>query len=104
MIVGTAIALYLTQMFDFTKIVGESSVKSVLTRTNKCGEQYHSALRQSLAAALLCVVSITTQAAQYHKLEDIRVSSENFLRTQLGERATMKIPRSKPRRWIIDSV
>ena len=84
MIVGTAIALYLTQVFDFTKIVGESGVKSVLTRTNRCGEQYHSVLRQGLAAALLCVVSITAQAAQYHKLEDIRLSSENFLRTQLG--------------------
>lgn len=43
----------------------------------------HTVLRHILTA-LLCVISIGAEAVQYHSLQEIRLSSENFLRTQLG--------------------
>lgn len=49
-------------------------------------QHYHrsvTALRQALAV-LLCLFSGLSQAAQYHDLQDIRKSSENYLRSQLG--------------------
>jgi len=41
------------------------------------------ALRQ-FSTAMLCLFAITAQAAQYHDLQDIRSSSETYLRAQLG--------------------
>jgi len=61
----------------------------VLDKTNPHNKLDNTALRQMLAA-LLSVVSITSQAAQYHDLEDIRLSSEQFLRTELGVAADDK--------------
>ena len=50
---------------------------------NKSSKRNNTVMWQTLAA-VLCMVSVAAEAAQYHKLEEIRLSSENFLRTQLG--------------------
>ncbi len=67
-------------MFDLTEYIGESDVVSVLNKANKLGD---SVFRQMLAV-LLGLMTVSAQAAEYHDLQDIRLSSENFLRAQLG--------------------
>ena len=70
-------------MFNLTNSAGEYSVISVMQKANRLAKQNKTALRQTLAA-LLCVISISAEALDYHNLQDIRSSSESFIRTQLN--------------------
>lgn len=56
---------------------------SDIEKSSQLAKSNKAALRQTLAA-LLCVISIGAEAVEYHNLEDIRSSSENFVRAQLN--------------------
>jgi len=65
-------------------LLGEISVNSMLGNKTGYSVQHNSGLRQILAV-LFCLLSFNVEATpQYHKLDDIRLSSENFIRSQLG--------------------
>jgi len=58
-------------------------VNQVLNKNNQNGEPIRTVLWQTLAA-LVCFIPLNAAAAEYHSLEDIRLSSERFLLTQLN--------------------
>jgi len=58
-------------------------LNSVFAHLNSSYCANKAAFRQGFAI-LLCLNAIVIQAAEYHDLQDIRKSSENYLRNQLG--------------------
>ena len=58
-------------------------MKSVLDKANTLAAKNTTVIRQ-LLAAVLCLASLSSEAANYHSLDDIRLSSERFLRSELG--------------------
>lgn len=81
-ILGTAIAMHNNK--EIFNILSWRTTVKMAFKLIKTNEQFSkTAFRQGFAV-FLCLFATVSQAVQYHDLQDIRKSSENYLRAQLG--------------------